>query len=100
MGNFRWLTARLFDGLHWLGTFRQAWLLLDHQGASRLLEDETDGTIFRFSGKTSENERFEPTATFQEDDSVRAQGQAVAMFRPPDGQPVDALARLDCRSIW
>lgn len=64
------------------------------------VEDETDGTTFRFSGKTSENERFELTATFQEDDSVRAQGQAVIMFRPPGGQPIDVLARLDCRSIW
>jgi len=64
------------------------------------VEDETDGTTFRFSGKTSENEDFALLATYQPDGSVRAQGQAVILFKPP-GQPVsDVLAKIACQSIW
>ena len=62
--------------------------------------DETDGNTFHFSGNTSEGESFALTASYQEDDSVLASGEAVVMFRTAGGEKVGVKTQLSCQSIW
>lgn len=62
--------------------------------------NETDGDTFHFAGQTSEGQPFALAATYQQDGSIRASGEAVVMFGGAAGKKIAVKTRLSCQSIW